>query len=168
MIKADLGLRDIDIFPQTARVWIYQSDREIPEGQAAKVHDAVYQFAQQWTSHNQALKATGGLLHRRFLVLMVNEYVAGVSGCSIDSSVAFVKQLGQALQVDFMDRLNFAYLDGDEVKTVHKQELPQAYSKGDVDDSTLFFDNLVNNKSDFVTRWKKPLADGWMKRFCQG
>ena len=144
MVQAVLSIREIKTFPETARVWIYQADEQISDAQATKVHDAIYQFAQQWTSHNQALKATGGLLHGRFLILVVNEYVAGVSGCSIDSSVAFVKQLGQALQVDFMDRLNFAYMDGEEVRTVHKQGLPDAYAKGDVDDSTLFFDNLVN------------------------
>ncbi len=166
MTTAVATLKDLGVFPDTSRVWVYQSDKEISSSHAEQVNDAIERFAHQWTSHNQALKATGGLLHNRFLVLIVNEYVAGVSGCSIDSSVAFVKQLGNALGVDFMDRLTFAYLDGDKVRTMSKQDLPDAYNSGIVDDSTLFFDNLVNSKADFVTRWMKPLGESWMKRFC--
>ena len=166
MITTTVQLKDIDVFPATARVWIYQADKEIDATRTDKVNETVERFAQQWTSHNQALKATGGLLHNRFLVLMVNEYVAGVSGCSIDASVAFVKQLGAALDVDFMDRMTFAYQTDGEVKTVHKNDLAKTYTDGVVDDSTLFFDNLVNTKSDFVNRWMKPLGESWMKRFC--
>lgn len=166
MIVTQERVNDLESYPDTARVWIYQADREIDAVQAERVNEAVQRFAAQWISHSQSLKATGGLLHQRFLVLVVNEYVAGVSGCSIDSSVAFVKQMGDALGVDFMDRMTFAYASLDGVQTVHKNDLATAYATGVVDDSTLFFDNLVNSKSDFVNRWMKPLGESWMKRFC--
>ena len=41
MIKADLTIRDIETFPETARVWIYQADQQISDAQAARVHDAL-------------------------------------------------------------------------------------------------------------------------------
>ena len=166
MIQIKEQIQDLDTYPGSARIWIYQASETIPEDQLQSVNAAIQRFATQWTSHNVALKATGGLLHRRFLILAVNEFHAGVSGCSIDSSVAFVKQLGGLLKVDFMDRLTFAYLDGEAVRTVTKSALSQAFSEGQVDDSTLFFDNLVSTRDDFVSQWLKPLGESWMKRFC--
>ena len=48
--------------------------------------------------------------------------------------------------------------------TVSREELRDLYDKGEIDDSTLIYDNLVNNKSDFLGRWVVPLGDSWLKR----
>ena len=161
-----VDMHNLLAFPDESRVWIYQADRPVNESLVGKVNGLVDQFAEQWTSHSHDVNATGGLLHDRFLVLIADETRAGVSGCSIDSSVAFVRQLGEFCMVDFMDRQHFAYLENDEVKTVHMHALADLYGSGQVDDSTMFFDNLVKNKGDFVSSWVKPLGESWMKRFA--
>jgi hypothetical protein len=158
-------MHDINEFPESARVWIYQGDKNLSQSVVPGVDAQIGHFAKMWTSHNVALKATGALVRNRFLVLVVNDMQTGVGGCSIDSSVQFVRNLGEECDVDFMDRMNFAYLESDEVRTVHKDELPGLYATGKVDDETLFFDNLVSTKKDFIENWLKPLGDSWMKRF---
>jgi len=129
------------------------------------VNRRIREFTQRWISHNDQLKATGGLFHNRFAVLVVDETNAGPSGCSIDSSVRFLKELGESLGTDFFDRLHFAYLDGTEVKTVHRDDLPARYAAGEITDDTLVFDNLVNTVDKFSSAWTKKLGDSWMKRF---
>lgn len=158
-------MQDINEFPDSARVWIYQGNKNLSETTIPGIDVHIGHFAQRWTSHNVALKATGALMRNRFIVLVVNDMHTGVGGCSIDSSVQFVRNLGEEYGVDFMDRMNFAYLESDEVQTVHKDELPNLYASGKVSDNTLFFDNLVNTKKDFVESWLKPLGESWMKRF---
>ncbi len=158
-------MQNINEFPESARVWIYQGSKDLNASAISGIDAHIGQFAQRWTSHNVALKATGALMHNRFVVLIVNDMHTGVGGCSIDSSVQFVRNLGEEYGVDFMDRMNFAYLESEEVHTVHKDELPELYAAGKVNDSTLFFDNLVNTKKDFVDSWLKPLGESWMKRF---
>lgn len=160
-------MRDLLAFPDTSRVWIYQADKPMPEGEIGALNERIVDFAQEWTSHNKQLKATGGLLHDRFLVLVADESQAGASGCSIDTSVRFVKQVGQEYNADFFDRMQFAYLKDDAVKTLHRDDLDEAYKSKEIDDETLFFDNLVSNKSDFLARWVTPLGKSWMKRFIQ-
>jgi hypothetical protein len=158
-------MQDINEFPELARVWIYQGNKDLNESAIPALDAQIGHFANRWTSHNVALRATGGLMRNRFLVLVVNDEQTGVGGCSIDSSVQFVRNLGEECGVDFMDRMNFAYLESDEVRTVHKDALPELYAAGKVNDNTLFFDNLVSTKKDFVESWLKPLGESWMKRF---
>ncbi|MDX1477743.1 MAG: hypothetical protein R3301_08530 [Saprospiraceae bacterium] len=156
----------INTFASESRVWVYQGHKAVPADKRDAVRRVVADFATRWTSHNHQLKAYGDLLYDRFLVLVADETQAGASGCSIDTSVRFVQQLGEQLAIDFMDRLHFTYLDSDgAVHSVHKDHLPTAYQNGEVTDTTLMFDNLVRTKGDFTQRWLVPLGESWMKRF---
>ena len=159
-------MHDLLAFPDTSRVWIYQANRSLPSDEIGTVNRKVIDFARLWTSHNLSLRATGALLHDQFLVLVADESNAGASGCSIDSSVRFVKEIGESYSVDFFDRLYFAYLEDETVKRVHRDEMAEAYRDGKINDKTLFFDNLVTNKREFLARWLTPFGDSWMKRFA--
>lgn len=158
-------MHDLLAFSDSARVWIYQGNDVLEEEAIQRVNQRILEFTEVWTSHNRNLRATGGLLHDRFLVLVVDEENAGASGCSIDASVRFVQSIGADHNVDFFDRWLFAYLDDNQVKTVHRNDLKDQYAEGRVKDDTLFFDNLVSSKGQFLTRWLVPLGESWMKRF---
>ncbi len=151
--------------PSTARVWVYQSNRPFSEEIALALREQIEQFVTQWTAHNQALRAWGDLLHQRFIVLMVDESQAGASGCSIDKSVNFIKAIEQATGVDFFDRFQFAYLQGDELRAASRDEFAQLYQKGEINDNTLVFNNLVKNKAEFEAAWKIPLQESWHRNF---
>ncbi|MFK7808601.1 MAG: hypothetical protein AB8F74_12425 [Saprospiraceae bacterium] len=146
------------------RVWIYQSSRPFSSEELSDIKTQVDTFAQGWVSHSQALKAQANIYHNRFLVLMVDESQAGASGCSIDSSVSFVRRLQQQYGVDFFDRMTFAWKDGEEVKTAQKEDFAKLYHEGVINESTLVFDNLVATKGDFEAGWLKPLGESWHAR----
>jgi hypothetical protein len=158
---ADGGITNL---PGSSRVWVYQSNRKFTVEETEAVQSAISDFTRQWVSHNQALRAQGAVYHHQFLVLMVDESQAGASGCSIDSSVQFVRQLQQELGVDFFDRMLFAWQDGDEVHMAHRMEFAELYKNGVLTEETLVFDNLVKTKGDFETAWVKRLGDSWHKR----
>ncbi len=150
--------------PDTSRVWIYQSSRPFNEEETDQLQSILTDFAQRWVSHNRQLRAFGGLFHRQFLVLMVDESQAGASGCSIDSSVHFMQGLESQFGVQLFDRMTFTYLDGDAVQTAGRDEFSQLYQAGKINDLTPVFDNLVSNKADFNAKWVKPLGESWHKR----
>lgn len=153
-------------FSDDAKVWIYQADRILNEEESLIANEEVSKFAQSWVSHSNALKATGALLDNLFLVLMVDESQSTASGCSIDSSVRFIKKLGETLNVDFFDRMKFSYLDAnDNVAICTSNDFENAYKNGSINDETIVFDNLVNTKSSFDSSWKKPLKSSWHNRF---
>lgn len=150
--------------PAETRVWIYQSSRAFTDEESAAIKNAIADFAKGWVSHNQALKAFGDLYHNQFVVLMVDETQAGASGCSIDSSVKFIRHLQQQLGVDFFDRMTFAWKEGEAVKTAHRSEFASLYKEGAINAETLVFDNLVATKGDFEAKWVKPLGESWHAR----
>lgn len=150
--------------PDSTRVWIYQSNTPFPEKDIPEIRTQVQDFAQQWISHNRQLRAHGDVLHNRFVVLMVDESQAGASGCSIDKSVYFLKNLQAQYNVDLFDRMRFSYLDGDQVMTVSKEEFAQLYSEEKINNDTPVFDTLVNTKGDYEAAFVKPLGKSWHKR----
>lgn len=150
--------------PDQTRVWIYQSNQAFSEETAPVIEKRLQEFAAQWVSHNNQLKAFGKLYHRQFIVLMVDESQAGASGCSIDKSVHFIKAIEQDFQVDLFDRMVFTYKEGDEVKTAHREAFAGLYKAGKINDNTIVFNNLVNTKKDFEEKWTVPLAQSWHKR----
>ncbi len=152
-------------FPAETRVWIYQSNKHIPEETASALKQAVNQFAQNWVSHNRQLRAHGDVLHNRFILLAVDESQADASGCSIDKSVHFIKQVEGQLGVDLFDRMTFAWLEGNEVKTASSQAFAELYQSGQISNETLVFDNLVKTKGELEENWLKPLNKSWHRRF---
>ena len=157
-------MRDLIAFPDASRVWIYQSNKPFKKEQLDEVNNLVLRFVADWTSHNHLLKATGGIIHDCFIVLVVDETRAGASGCSIDKSVRFIQYLEQEYDQNLFDRLTFAYLDGEDVKMIHKIDMEKAYQEGVITDETLFFDNLVKTKEDYLKKWLVPLKKSWHSR----
>ena len=158
-------MTDLIALHDNTRVWIYQADSFFEEEQLEDVKTHIRTFVDQWVSHSNGLRAYGNIFHKRFLCLFVDETQAGASGCSIDSSVRFIQQLGQDYGKDMIQRNHFAYIKEDEVYMVAQNELTSFYKSGKVDDDTLFFDNLVAKKEDFINSWLKPLKDSWHMRF---
>ena len=150
--------------PDTTRVWVYQSNKPFAENDLPEVKMHLDQFAKNWVSHNNSLRSYANVLHQRFVVLMVDESQAGASGCSIDKSVNFLKALQEKYQVDLFDRMIFAYMDGQEVKTVDRETFSRLYAEGKINDTTLVFDTLVKNKAELETGLLKPLGNSWHKR----
>lgn len=158
-------MTDYQLLPDSTRVWIYQSNRPFRESELPGLKENVARFAQSWISHNRQLRAHGDVLHQRFIVLMVDESQAGASGCSIDKSVNFLKQIEQAYSVDLFDRMSFTWLEDGEVKSAASTEFAELYRAGSITGDTLVFDNLVKTKGELEEKWLKPLNESWHKRF---
>lgn len=157
---------NLEGFSDDSRVWIYQSDRKLSDQEIEWCNSEISKFSVQWTSHNNQLEATGGILNRLFLYLMVDENKSSASGCSIDSSVKFIRHLESNLGVSFFERFNFAYEnERGEAELLSSAEFANAYKSGKINDDTVVFDNLVQTKSDFLSSWKKPLKSSWHYRF---
>ena len=151
-----------DNLPSTARIWIYQASRLLSDREAAQVNKAVEVFATEWSAHNKSLQASGILKHRLFLILGVNESQNKASGCSVDSSVRFVKELETLSGISFLDKMNVAIRQGADVNVYGADELIDLYKQGHVSDSTLTFDNTLNVKEQLQSKWEIPFSESWL------
>ena len=157
-------MTDVNL-PLSTRVWIYQSTRPFSDQEIPQLKTDLQQFAKGWISHNRQLRAYADVVYNQFLILMVDESMADASGCSIDKSVHFMQQLGQAYDTDLFDRMTFAWKDGNLVRTASSSEFAELYKKGEISDKTLVFDNLVKTKGELEEKWLKPLNESWHRRF---
>ncbi len=110
-------------FSPNSRVWIYQSNRLFSLSEALDIEAAINEFCEEWTSHEAEVKAFGNLFFGQFVVLMTDETAGGVSGCSTDSSVRFIKDLGNRYRVDFFDRMNLAFIIKEKVQVLPLSQL---------------------------------------------
>jgi hypothetical protein len=147
-----------------SRVWIYQCNRPFTAKEQVEIELQLTQFAKDWVSHSHQLVANAEILHNQFIVLSVDESMIGASGCSVDSSVRFLKQLETTYQISLFDRLNFTYLKNEKVITVDNGTFVEQYKNGEINDETLVFDTLVNTKQNLDNAFIKPLKESWHKR----
>jgi hypothetical protein len=152
-------------FSPQSKVWVYQSNRAFTADEAQQLNTALDSFARQWAAHNIQLKAWAQVLHQRFVVLMVDETQTTASGCSIDTSVHFIKDIENKLGVQLFNRMLVAYMDGEELKTTTVNELEALIAVGQINANTTVFNNLVATKQQFDEQWQTPLAQSWMKRY---
>ena len=151
--------------PNNSRVWIYQSDREFSIEEIEHISAKALLFIDQWTRHGDDLKGSFTIKYNQFLVLAVDEGFNNVSGCSIDSSVRFVQELEKELQLDLMNKMNVSFKDNDNINIVKLADFQQYAKDKKINSETIVFNNMVNTKEDFETKWEVPANQSWHKRF---
>lgn len=152
-------------FAQKSPLWIYASDRVFNEDETLHIKNAIKQFTNSWLSHGQKVKPYGDLLFNRFIVLSADSNYTIPSGCSIDSSVHFVKEIEKHFGVDLFNRLNVFWItDEDQITLSTYHELPEKVEKGLFGKNNLIFDMTVRSSGDFVNSWIKPAGESWLNR----
>ncbi|NNC95847.1 MAG: ABC transporter ATPase [Chitinophagales bacterium] len=148
-----------------SKVWIYQADRVLNPYEQLSIKQKIDLFTKEWASHGKDVKAFGDIYYDRFIVLFADETRAGVSGCSIDSSVQFIQSIGREYDINFFNRLQVAFKDGDEIRSVPQSEFTELCSNGVIHNSTIVFNNLISSKREFESRWEGPISESWHSRF---
>ena len=151
--------------PAHARAWVYKAARDLGQAEQRLIRERGAAFTSTWAAHGAPLDACVDVLHDRFVVVAVDEVQAQASGCSIDKSVGFVKQLEQDLNLMLTDRMVVVVEREGRVQSVRLQELPGLLAEGLVTLDTIVFDDLVATVGDLRERFRVRLADSWMKRF---
>ncbi|MBL1280433.1 MAG: ABC transporter ATPase, partial [Fluviicola sp.] len=89
--------------PENSKVWVYQADRELNSSEESFLLENLKIFIQDWAAHGSQLYGDVAIKDMRFVILAVDESKTGVSGCSIDTSVRKIKDLGAEIKVDFFN-----------------------------------------------------------------
>lgn len=134
--------------PDEARLWSYQSDRKLTATEKAWIEEVLPDFLQEWAAHGAKLNAYGAVLGDYHVVLVVHEDQANASGCSIDSSVRFIKHLEKELGVSFFNRLKML-VDAEEPYFVSFSELDQ------LSPDAVVYNNMVMNVGEWKHSWKQ-------------
>ena len=151
-------------FSKDSKVWVYQANRLLSIAEALEAEELITEFCKDWKSHGADVDAYGNLFFGQFLVLMADETRAGVSGCSTDSSVRFVKSLEQKFNINFFDRTNLAFVVKEKIQLLPVNQLKYAFENNFIDADTLYFNNTVLNKEQLENNWIIPVKNSWLAK----
>ncbi len=111
--------------PDSSRIWLHLANRKLVASEEQFLKEELTVFLDSWSAHGKRLQCNATLLYSQYLIFSVDENIESASGCSIDSSVRLMKQLGKELQVDFFNRLFILVSKETDIKRVHIQKLNQ-------------------------------------------
>jgi len=148
-------------FSPQSRVWIYQSDRKFTSIEETEILNKLAAFTNQWKAHGNELLAKAEIRYGFFIILTVDESQAGVTGCSIDSSVRLIKEIEQEYHVDLFNRFNIAYKVNEEVVVNSKEDFETLVNIKQVTPETVVFNNMVQNLAELESKWEVPFKNSW-------
>ena len=151
--------------PDDSRVWIYQANRSFTDEEITEISQKLDDFIEKWTAHGASLKASYDFKYKRFITLGLDQQINAASGCSIDASVQFIQQLEKEYNVDLLDKMNVSYKQGEFVAYKSLADFRKMAKEKAVSAKTIVFNNLVNNKAEYLSDWEVPASESWHKRF---
>lgn len=159
-------MKSFQVLPESSKLWIYQSDRELVESEVALISDLTSSFLGTWQSHGAQMDSSFQILYNRFIVIALDETSAGASGCGIDKSVNFIKELGQKFNIDFFNRLMVLYvndsslINNSTIKQFHFSTLNELNFSG----KEFIFNNQITTKKEFENDWIQPIQKSWVSK----
>ena len=151
--------------PEDSKIWIYPSNRKFSDDEMAEIETDLKAFIESWSAHGTGLEASYLLKYNRFIILAVNQEVQQATGCSIDSSVAFIQKLEQKYKVDLLDKMNVTFKNGEHIAHKSLIDFKRMAKEKAVTANTIVFNNLVNSIEEFNENWEVPAVDSWHSRF---
>ena len=151
--------------PLESKIWIYQSNRKFSDEEVTAIDTDLKQFIENWSAHGSSLEASFEIKYNRFIILAVNQEVLQATGCSIDSSVAFIQNLEQKYNVDLLDKMNVSFKQGDFITHKTLLDFKKLAKDKSVSGNTIVFNNLVNSIEEYNECWEVPASESWHSRF---
>jgi hypothetical protein len=147
--------------PDHARVWTYQAERGLADEEVRHILNSGEAFVRQWTSHGANLDASFNVVYNRIVLLSADEQAVAASGCGIDKSVHFMKDLSNTMGIDFFQRTMVLFkrdLEWEEAPLNVFWAMRKAML---VNDETLVLDTTVRTMGEVRSQMEKPFSKSW-------
>ena len=141
------------------QVWIYRSIKKLDIELEDQIARLAGDFIHQWAAHGVKLAADFDILYNHYLIFYVDKSVEAASGCSIDASVGFIREVEEKFQLGLLDRMQIGFLKGNEVEFHHFNEIKGLLESGDINENDKVFNAMLTNKKDFDKGFLLPLSE---------
>jgi hypothetical protein len=155
----------IESLPPASRVWIYQANQRLNAEAKNYLETKISAFLENWETHGAPLKASWKLYHDYFLVIAVDDSFNQPSGCSIDKSVKFLREVENELGIGFLEKTKVAILEEDKISTFELKDVKKFVQQGIITPQTIVFNNLVPTLAELEQIWQIPASKTWLSRY---
>ena len=143
---------------------MYQANRDLTTQEMTGIQQFLKTQVSNWAAHGAALLGSATLLYNRFAVVAVDETQNLPSGCSIDASTRWFKEIEAQTGLSFFDR-SIAFLQNGHVQTIEMLKAKQAVNEGLITGDTMVFNPMVTTIADFKTNWQVLAHQSWLKKY---
>ncbi|MEZ7854516.1 MAG: hypothetical protein QMB12_05410 [Cyclobacteriaceae bacterium] len=154
-----------DQMPDDARLWVYQCNRKFLASELEAINSALQEFLASWVAHGTALKPAYALYYDQIIVLAVDESSHGASGCSIDTSVAFMKSLEQTYGVSLLDRTEIGFMIDQEIRVLNLSKIKESIASDKIKAEDIILNNAVSSVAEFKKSWHQSVDQSWCKKY---
>jgi hypothetical protein len=158
-------IRDFEKMPDSSRVWVYQSDKELNDKEVSFLYDGISGFLSDWESHGHPLSAALKILNNRFLVLAVDETSHAASGCSIDSSVGFLKSIEEKLGANFFERSLVPFKINEKIAVFKFDKIKELIKNNVINKETIVLNTSISSMEGFKSNWEVAAGNSWIARY---
>ncbi len=150
--------------PDNSRIWVYQADKNLTIEEEVTISLKLKSNVNDWAAHGAPLMASFQILMGKFIIMAVNEQLNAASGCSIDASTHWLKEMGKEMNIDFFDR-KISYLSDNIVYSIELPMVKPSVMANKILPETVIFNNLVNTIGSFKQNWQQKAEDSWLKKY---
>jgi len=158
-----MPLVPFETLPDSARVWVFGSDRPLSDEATEQLMKAVEGYLDQWKAHGEPLTAAYEWRFGRLLVVAVDQRSAGASGCSIDGLFRVLQglepQLGGARLVGG-GRVFYRDSSG-AVQSAERHELKPLRDAGAIRENSVVFDTSLTDLGSLREGFERPARKSW-------
>ncbi|MEO8413014.1 MAG: hypothetical protein ABI472_05115 [Ginsengibacter sp.] len=148
-------------FNNNSHVWIYQSSRLFTLRETDIIDELLINFTESWKSNHAPVKGYANLFYGQFIILMADSTETS-NNLSTDSFVSVIKNIGRHFGVELFDRLMLAFIIHERIQLLHLSELNSLIEKEVITGDTLYFNNSILTKKEFMTDWIIPVKESWL------
>jgi hypothetical protein len=160
------GFASLSTLPRGARIWVFASDRDLGDADAARLAELVRKVFHVWDTKSPGVRGAAEIRERRFLLVGADEGAACLTGCGIDAMTAWVRNLERESGLRLLDRMTVHFRGADgRVSSCTRAEFRQRILSGELGPATPVFDTAAS-RSDSVLdgRFELPLSESWHAR----
>lgn len=151
-----------ETLPQSARVWVFGSERALDDSAAARLLAEVDHFLVRWQAHGHPLTCARDWRHDRFLTIAVDQRTAGASGCSIDGLYRALRASEAALYTRLLGGGMLFYRQASgEIVAASRAEFVALAGNGRVGGDTTVFDLTLDTLAEWWERFEAPARANW-------
>lgn len=148
--------------PDSARLWVFPSDRLLsPDEQDALVRSVEDGLA-DWSAHGSPVTWGVRIEQGQCLLIGVDETRTALTGCSIDSAIARIRELEVEFGTSLLDNGRIFLREGEAIRALSRRDFKKRVGEGTITAETVVFDNTIPTVGAFRRgAWEIPFYRSW-------
>mgnify|MGYP000300305443 CR=1 FL=1 len=163
LIAFHTDLKNFEEFHPDSKLWIYSCNRLFSEFETEEIAKKLTLFCSDWRSHGTPISASFSIVKNCMILLSVDAKGESASGCSIDSSMAVIKELENELKISLTNRLSIILEKDNQISFVLFHELLDQIKKKSMKEETKIYNNSIDQLKN-LSQWKQPIYNSWISK----